>query len=314
MVPDSPPPRQARRPASDLPQGPGRTAEGVTREVSCVCVCVCVCVCACVCVCVGVPAHPGERCVQAGPLCTPGEKHPHPEILSFTAVLSPAHLHPRGCAPCQAPRAPGATPWPKRPSGHPGQARPRSAPQSALGQQAGMDRPQAGTGCPGDQGSRPGRDSAGHGQDARRKPRVGPRASRGRAGWLGDWAAEGHPRALAGGTLAQPPAAAAEAAFGRSRQRLPSPVLTRAALPDTAIIARRNRGPERPQSAMATDTVRGPQAPRPASARGRAPPASGPGLRPGEEPAPWTERGHASKTAPKLELEGPSAPPPPPPS
>ena len=138
---------------------------------------------------------------------------------------------------------------------------------------------------------------------------MGPCASRGGAGWLGDWAAEGHPCALAGGTLAQPPAAAAEAAFGRSRQSLSSPVLTRAALPHAAIITHRNQGPERPQSAMATDTVRGLQGPGPASARGQAPLASGPGLRQGKEPAPWTEGGHASKTAPKLGLEGPSAPP-----
>lgn len=42
------PPPRAWRPSSDLPQGPGLTAEGVTREVSCVCVCARVCTCECV--------------------------------------------------------------------------------------------------------------------------------------------------------------------------------------------------------------------------------------------------------------------------
>ena len=81
---------------------------------------------------------------------------------------------------------------------------------------------------------------------------MGPRVSQARAGWLGDRAAEGQPCVLAGGTLAQSPAAAAEAAFGRSQQGLLSPALTRAALPHTAIITHGRQGPERPQLAKAT--------------------------------------------------------------
>ncbi|XP_043771495.1 collagen alpha-1(I) chain-like [Cervus elaphus] len=116
-----------------------------------------------------------------------------------------------------------------------------------------------------------------------------------------------HVHSLAG-PHAQPPAAAAEAAFGRSQQSLPSPALTRAALPHTAIHHPRKPGPGEATVSRGHRRREGPAGPGPASDGCPAPPASGPGSRPGKELAPWTGGGHASKTAPKLELEGPSAP------
>ena len=115
-----------------------------------------------------------------------------------------------------------------------------------------------------------------------------------------------HVHSLAG-PHTQHPVAVAEAAFGRSRQSLPSPALTRAALPHTAIRHPRKPGPGEATVSRGHRRRKGPAVPGPASDRHPAPPAPGPGPRPGEEPAPWTGGGHASRTAPKLELEGPSA-------
>ena len=115
-----------------------------------------------------------------------------------------------------------------------------------------------------------------------------------------------HVHSLAG-PHAQHPVAAAEAAFGRSRQSLPSPALTRAALPHTAIRHPRKPGPGEATVGRGHRRREGPAGPGPASDRRPAPLASGPGPRPGKELAHWTGGGHASKTAPKLELEGPSA-------